>query len=85
VLGGRQYRNVDLYLGAVGWISDDSGAHLGGRAAECLRIGPDRVVAAERFEVRSHHLGRNRPCEPSHTTGPSRSSSRAQSRLMIDW
>ena len=57
VLGGRQYRNVDLYLGAVGWISDDAGAHLAGRAAEYLRIGPDRVVAAERFEVRSHHLG----------------------------
>jgi hypothetical protein len=57
VLGRSQYRDVDLYLGAVGWISDDAGAHLARGAAEYLGIGPDRVVATERFEVRSDHLG----------------------------
>jgi hypothetical protein len=81
VLGRRQYRDIDLYLCAVGWISDHAGAHLTGRTAEYPGIGPDRVVATERFEVRPDHLGEESPLG----TGPQQRPVPYQSIMSRDW
>jgi hypothetical protein len=56
VLGRSDYRDVDLDLGPVGRIRDYSRAHLAWRAAEDCGIGRDRVVAADRFEMRPRYL-----------------------------
>src|SRR6185437_4936200 len=56
VLGRSEHRDVDLDLGPAGRIRDYSGAHLAGRAAEDRGVGRDRIVAADRFEVRPCYL-----------------------------
>ena len=57
VLGRREHYDVDLDLGPVGWVRDHAGPYLPGRPAEDRGIGRDRVVAADRFEMRSRYLG----------------------------
>src|SRR6185437_7100527 len=56
VLGRSEYRDVDLDLGPAGRIRDYSGAHLARRAAENRGVGRDRIVAADRFEMRPCYL-----------------------------
>ena len=46
-----------LDLGPVGGVRDDPSAHLARQTAEHFRAGRDRVVATDRLEVRSRHLG----------------------------
>jgi hypothetical protein len=55
-LSGCQDRDVDLDLLPVGRIGDYPGTDLGWQTSEYLRIGPDREVAADGFEVRPGHL-----------------------------
>ena len=57
VFGRREHRDVDLDLSPVGWVRDHAGPHLARRPAEDRGIGRDRVVAADRFEMRSRYLG----------------------------
>ena len=56
-LGGSEDDDVDLDLGPVGGVGDDARADLAGQVAEDLGIGRDRVIAADRLEMRPHDLG----------------------------
>src|SRR5271165_2715593 len=57
VLGWSEHGDIYLDLGPVGGGRDDPSAHLARQTAEHLRAGRDRVVATDRLEVRSRHLG----------------------------
>src|SRR5271165_654542 len=57
VLGWSEHGDIYLDLGPVGGVRDDPSAHLARQTAEHLRAGRDRVVATDRLEVRSRHLG----------------------------
>lgn len=85
VLGWSKHGDIYLDLGSVGGVRDDPSAHLARQTAEHFRAGRDRVVATDRLEVRSCHLGQEAGRALRHTVGPSPISSRAQSRLMIAW
>ena len=85
VLGWSKHGDIYLDLGPVGGVRDDPSAHLARQTAEHFRAGRDRVVATDRLEVRSCHLGQEAGRALRHTVGPSPISSRAQSRLMIAW
>jgi hypothetical protein len=53
----REHRDVNLDLGPVSRVRDHAGPDLPRRPAEDRGIGRDRVVAADRFEMRSRDLG----------------------------
>src|SRR5690349_14831993 len=57
VLGWSKHGDIYLDLGPVGGVRDDPSAHLARQTAEHFRAGRDRVVATDRLEVRSCHLG----------------------------
>jgi hypothetical protein len=60
-LGRSKHYDVNLDLGPVRRIRDDPGSHLAWHAAEYAGIGRDRVVAADRLEMRSCDLRQERP------------------------
>ena len=63
-LGGSKHRDVDLDLRPVGGVRDYPGSHLARRAAEEVGIARDRVVAADRFEMRPGQLRQETRASP---------------------
>src|SRR6266545_852837 len=57
-LGRGEYHDVHLDLGSVRRVGDDPGSHLARQAAEDAGISRDRVVAADRLEMRPCHLSK---------------------------